>query len=335
MANRSKSIFLLGAGFTKAVYPVAPLNNELLKAIIDNGGNTLSKYYGSYKVDDIEKLLTQLDLESISNSEVRKDRLIINSEISYFFSQYRFTNYVGEVPTWLYTFANTVLKEDDSIICLNYDCFLEGALDYFKIWSPNGGYARVSNPLVDSNPNPKNIIIYKIHGSENFVESKVDFGKRSQTSIGFSANGFIYPISCEHSHFGGGAHDPSPYIIAPSFVKIPHVDISAMMLDILDIVKTATNLIIIGCGMRPEDNFLWLLLTRFLNNIMEDKKKIIILDPSSEFIWKRIFKYWVGDICSFADVIILPCCLESGISSLELILDPRSDNIGIVDRTGR
>jgi hypothetical protein len=180
-------------------------------------------------------------------------------------------------------------------------------------------------------PNPKNIKIFKIHGSENFVESKVDLGKRSQTSIGFSANGSIYPISCEHSHFGGGAHDPSPYIIAPSFVKIPHVDISAMMLDILDIAKTASNLIIIGCGMRPEDNFLWLLLTRFLNNVIEDKKKLVILDPSSEVMWKRISKYWVGDICSFANVIVLPCCLESGVSSLELIFNSNLGNVNSIE----
>ena len=115
------------------MYPDAPLNNELLKAIIDKGGKTLSKYYDTYKIEDIEKLLTQLDLESISNNEIKKDRLKINSEISYFFTHYRFSNYVGDVPAWLYTFANTVLKEDDSIICLNYDCFLEGILDHLKV----------------------------------------------------------------------------------------------------------------------------------------------------------------------------------------------------------
>jgi hypothetical protein len=203
-------------------------------------------------------------------------------------------------------------------VSLNYDCFLEGALDNFKVWTPNGGYARVNNPLTNSIPtNPKNIKIFKIHGSENFVESNVDLGKRSQTVIGYHINESIYPVSGARSHLGGGADHPRPYIIAPSFVKIPHVDISAMMLDLLKVAEAARNFVIIGCGMRPEDNFLWLLPTRFLNKIVNPRHRLVLLSPSSENIWKRISKYWVGDICRFSDVLIIPCGLENGIATLE------------------
>ena len=130
---------------------------------------------------------------------------------------------------------------------LNYDCFLEGALDNLGVWTPNNGYARVINPLSDSiRQNPKNIKIYKIHGSENFVESRVDLGKRSQTSIGYRIDGSIYPVSGANSHLGGGSDHPRTYIIAPSFVKIPHVDIAAMMLDLLKVAEAARNFLIIG-----------------------------------------------------------------------------------------
>ena len=321
METKSKTIFLLGAGFTKAAIPQSPLNTELLEAISKDGGSTLAKYKNKYETDDIEKLLTQLDLEATENNEIRKDRYAINAEISSYFSKFRFSEINSDIPSWLEAFALSVLNQNDSIVCLNYDCLLEGALDTFGVWSPNGGYARINNPLSDSIPeNPKNIRIYKIHGSENFVESSVIGKNPEQTSIGFHINPSIYPKSGAHSHFGGGAKDPKPYIIAPSFVKIPHVDIAAMMLELLKVGEAAKNFVIIGCGMRPEDNFLWLLLTRFLNKILEPRHRLVILSPSSENIWKRISNYWVGDICRFCDVCIIPYELEEGISTLESAL---------------
>jgi hypothetical protein len=314
----SENIYLLGAGFTKAACPKAPLNNDLLGAITSNGGKKLSEYRKKYKFDDIERLLTQIDLDSLADEQITKDRVVINAEISAFFSGFRFSVLDGNIPSWLETFSKEVLKQNDSIISLNYDCILEGVLDKLQVWTPNNGYTnRIAYIPTDSIlSNPKNIIIYKIHGSENFVKSSVIGKNPNQTGIGFDINESIYPRSGANSYLGGGAKDPRPYIIAPSFVKIPHVDIARMMLDLLDIVRKAKRLAIIGCGMRPEDSFLWLLLTRFLNRFQDTRKKLIILAPSSEEIWKRISNYWVGDICRFADVLVIPSGLEDGIDSL-------------------
>lgn len=321
METNANTIFLLGAGFTKAAVPQSPLNAELLDAISTERGSTLAKYKNKYEMHDIEKLLTQLDLEATEDNEIKKDRYTINVEISAYFSKYRFSIINADIASWLEIFALSVLNKNDSIVCLNYDCFLEGALDTLGVWSPNGGYARINNPLFDSVPeNPKNIRIYKIHGSENFVESSVIGKNPEQTAIGLHIDETIYPKSGAGCHFGGGAKEPKPYIIAPSFVKIPHVHIAAMMLDLLEIAEAAKNFVIIGCGMRPEDNFLWLLLTRFLNKILESHHRLVILSPSAENIWKRISKYWVGDICQISDVCIIPCGLENGISTLQSAL---------------
>ena len=315
----SENIYLLGAGFTKAVCPKAPLNNNLLRAIVSNGGEKLSEYQERYKSDDIERLLTQIDLDSFADEQIKKDRdLKINAEISAFFSGFRFSVLDDNIPPWLETFSKEVLKQNDSIISLNYDCILEGVLDKLEVWTPNDGYSTriVYIPTDSISLNPKNITIYKIHGSENFVESSATGGNPNQTGIGFIIDESIYPRSGKNSFLGGGAKDPRPYIIAPSFVKIPHKAIAEMMLDLLDIVRKAKRLAIIGCGMRPEDSFLWLLLTAFLNKYQDDRKKLIILGPSSEEIWERISNYWLGDICRFADVLVIPCGLESGIESL-------------------
>jgi len=209
----SENIYLLGAGFTKAVYPKIPLNNDLLGAIIDYGGTKISAYQKKYKTEDIERLLTQIDLDSFNDEQIRKDRQIIESEISAFFSNFRFEVLHGNIPSWLETFSTKLLKQNDSIISLNYDCMLEGVLDYLEVWTPRDGYARISAFPTDSIlPNPKKIIIHKIHGSENFVESSVIGKNKNQTGIGFNINGSIYPKSGANSHLGGGILDPLQHI---------------------------------------------------------------------------------------------------------------------------
>lgn len=320
--SSSENVYLLGAGFTKAIYPKIPLNNDLLSSIIGGGARKLSEYHMKYMTEDIERLLTQLDLDGFADEDCRKDRQVIQSEISSFFSDYRFPVLNGAIPPWLEMFSKEILKENDSIVSLNYDCILEGVLDYLGVWTPNGGYARIDAFPTDSiQLNPKHMIIHKIHGSENFKEAGVIGKNRNQTSIGFYINESIYPKSGANSHLNFGGLDARPYIIAPSFVKIPHADIAAMMLDLLDIVRNAKRLAIIGCGMRAEDSFLWLLVTRFLNVSREDRKTLAILGPSSSYIWERISNYWIGDICSFANVSIIPCGLEDGISILESAMD--------------
>lgn len=314
----SKNIYLIGAGFTKAVYPQAPLNKNLLEAAISSGAKKLSFYQKKYRTDDIERLLTIADLDGLTDEQIRKDRKEIESELSTFFSNYRFSALNSNIPSWLATFSVDILKEKDSVVSLNYDCSLEGVLDFLGVWTPRGGYARISALNINSIlPNPKNIIIHKIHGSENFVESFTVGKNTKQTAIGFNINKSIYPKSGANLQIGGGSNKPRHYIIAPSFVKAPHVDIAAMMLDLLDVASKATCFSIIGCGMRPEDSFLWLLLTRFLNVSQNNRKKLVILGPSSNDIWDRISSFWVGDISSFTNVSIIPCVLEDGISSLK------------------
>jgi hypothetical protein len=313
----SENIYLLGAGFTKAIYSKIPLNRDLLGAIISGGAEKFSVYHKKYMTEDIERLLTQIDLDVFADDRCREDRQVLQVEISAFFSDYRFSALNGVIPSWLEKFSKELLKENDSIVSLNYDCMLEGVLDYLGVWTPRDGYAGIDSFPTDSIlPNPKQITIHKIHGSENFVESEVIGKNPNQTAIGFNIDVSIYPKSGANSHLGFG-FDARPYIITPSFVKIPHADIAAMMLDLLDIASNAKRLAIIGCGMRPEDSFLWLLLTRFVNVSREDRKTLVILGPSSSEIWERISNYWVGDICRFTNVSVIPCALEDGISSLE------------------
>ncbi len=309
-----KTIFLLGAGFTKAAQPSAPTNAELVSTLIEHIGETsqIQKYRALYKTDDIEVLLTRLDMDAASDAPKRSDRLAIEAELVSYFRSLRFTRAALDAAPWLCTFATELLGQDDAIITLNYDCFLEGLLDYCTVWTPNGGYDGVDNILGEARPNPKGIVIYKIHGSEHFRVSAVT-DRPEQDAIAYEFDESIFPVSGAHSHFGGGI-DSRPYVIAPSFVKLPHRQIALMMLKVLEFASRAHNLVIVGCGLRREDSFLWLLLSRFLAR--RDEKRLVIVDPDAASISDRIYQYWIGDLGRYTRVCLLPSGLESSLVML-------------------
>jgi hypothetical protein len=316
---KRNSIYLIGAGFSKAINDQMPLNNNLAKKLIECGCETVKKYASKSNSNDIEKILTYFDLDSAKdNLEKAKERQAINDKIASYFKDFRFKE-TDTIPPWLKILALEVFKKNDAIISLNYDCLLEGVLDYLDVWSPYGGYARIENPLLNNKlKNQRNIKIFKIHGSENFVESEVK-NELKQTGISLTVDSSTYPKSCAHCRYKAGLNS-QPYVIAPSFVKVPHVDITAMMIDLLTVTKEANNLVIIGCGMRPEDNYLWLLLTIFLNKNAKNGLKLIIVDPIADKIWAQISSYWVGNICEYTSVSIIPCGVEEGMPKLKSIM---------------
>ena len=292
------NLFLLGTGFTKAVFDDAPLNDELLEKLISRYPQSpLVEYQCRYHARNIEVILTRLDLETVDlqSERLKQDRQKINSEIAEYFQQFRFGNHEEELEAsgWLKSFATEVLGCNDAIVTLNYDCFLEGLLDYYKAWSPKGGYVNVENILLDSPQNSNNILIYKIHGSENFVISSGTPNK-SKRYISFLIDDTIYPRSGKNIHFGGGAIDPASYIIAPSFVKIPHVQITDMINKAIKVAPYAKNMVIGGCSLRPEDQFIWLIMASFINKQLQTTKNLIIITPNADNIRREIERYWVG-----------------------------------------
>ena len=297
----SDNFYIFGAGFTKAVFNSAPLNDQLLgELLINNPSSPLKSLSEKFDTLDIEVLLTKLDIDIQQGHYAAEIRNNINNEIAEYFQKYRFAVDILNAQTWLEEFACNVFQEDDVILNLNYECFLEGLLDYFDIWNPNKGYGVISNILVgEENINAKNIQILKIHGSENFTLQNY-FDKPESAALSFEFNENIFPKSGANS-FLGHRSIPSlsskrdmakPYIIAPSYVKIPTVEIAYLMIDAIEAIDKSKNVIVIGCGLRPEDSFLWLLLTRFLRHPEWRNRKLIIISPNACSLAMRIKQYW-------------------------------------------
>jgi hypothetical protein len=319
-----KNMFLIGAGFTKAVFPNAPLNANLLHLVIQDNPQTLLRTYKvRYHTDDIEILLTRMDLETeeLQSERLRRDRETINHDLAKYFERFRFRDQILENNKWLQDFAKKVLQPNDAIITTNYDCFLEGILDYYEVWSPNNGYPKLNCWPASCPGNPLGILIYKVHGSEHFVESPIasETGITKKTAIGFPVNESIYPRSGKHSYLDFGVPNlTGTYIIAPSFIKEPHHYIERIMGDAVQIAPKANKLIIIGSGLRPEDSFLWLLLSAFLEPCVPNraKKKLTIVDPKGEDIKSKIVKHYIWDLDSLLVIKPLSEGLECAVEDL-------------------
>ena len=150
------------------------------------------------------------------------------------------------------------------------------------------------------------------------------------TSISFPFNKGFFPATAKND-IGSGLPNLGPYIIAPSYVKIPHVQIDYLIIDTFQRAALAKNLIIIGCGLRTEDRVLWTMITHFLNILyLLDKdnknKKIIIIDPHAKYIAQRIhnhFGHFINPNKKKPEIIKINSCFNKEASeSLTAYLNP-------------
>jgi len=309
-----RNVFILGAGFTRAIHSAAPLNDDLLRQIVGSGPDSspLGRAWAQYGEANIEVLLTKfdLDLSSGKNGWTGDDRNAINAQLASYMQRFRFA---VDTP-WLHPFLSLV-EDNDVIVSLNYDCALEGFLDYHGAWSPKGGYVRIYNALDDSLPeNSRNIRILKVHGSESFrLAHFID--KPEFVSVAVEINPDLFPRSGAHSRLGGGI-DSRPYIIAPSFVKQFALELDYLILDAIRFAREAENLVLIGCGVRPEDNHLQLVLTSFLKTPRWKQKKLFVVSPGAADVAERIRRFFSRKIFEHGNLVCLTAGLKEALPDL-------------------
>jgi hypothetical protein len=216
---------------------------------------------------------------------------------------------------WLRPLTRTI-SDNDVIISLNYDCFLEGFLDFHEAWSPKGGYHIIKSTIWDDSlpDNQRNIRILEIHGSESFRQSAF-LDKPESLTIGLRINSDLFPRSGMNIDFGCRPDDGA-YVIAPSFTKQFNLELQYLLLDATRFARAAKNLIIIGCGLRPEDSYLWLVLTSFMHTPKWKKKRTFIVSPHASEIKKRIENFWGRKIFTQQNLVAIDLGIESGISRL-------------------
>lgn len=275
------------------------MNCELLAKLRSRvSSGVWDRHLAEFPTDDLEISLTQLDLKIAAETDpvirrgYRTLRDWVSQNLANLFGEHRFRETLLSFQDWPREFALDVLQNGDSIVSLNYSTLLEGLLDHFEVWSPKGGYSAVMKcDLLDDSPMPanrdlRNIDVLKVHGSENFRRSEI-FGTHGNIDIDYDVNRHLFPRSAAHTDFGT-ATDRGAYIIAPSFVKTLHPRLHQLMLEAVARAREARNLIIIGCGIRPEDSHLATILTAFLLRPTAEIGKIVVVDPEAASVSERI-----------------------------------------------
>lgn len=300
--------FIIGAGFTKAVFPDAPLNRDLLDVLAGKHADSAAAILRDrYKTGDIEIALTRLDSDiAISQGEgglLAEDghrlRRRIEKELGDYFSSFVASEELLVRSPWLAQFVDGVFTSGDVVISLNYDCVLEGALDCRGKWSPKGGYGSPFDQLLvrDDEFSKSPVTVLKIHGSASFAIAPYA-DKPEASAVNFAFDEHFFPRSAKNTHFDYGGGTGRTYLIAPSYVKIPTVEMTYLMLDALSASATAANLVIIGSALRPEDGFLTVILTNFLRQPTWRMRRVFIVDPAANAISSRLKKFWGVDVSS-------------------------------------
>jgi hypothetical protein len=285
-------LFVIGAGFTRSIFADAPLNSTLLPDLAALDDNEASRtLLGRYGTPEIEIALTKLDADVVANpahAELQNLRERLEFEIVRRLDRLSITTEVYANTPWLSRFGEQVVSEGDVFVSLNYDCILEAVLDCARKWSPNGGYGVLHNPLVDDRPLSRTKVL-KIHGSTSFVSAPA-FDAPEIRMINFRINENLFPVSGAAAHLGYGAGLRRPFVLAPSYIKIPTVEIHMLMLEALRAASDLNMLVIVGCGMRREDSFLMLLMATFLHRKVG--ARIVLVDPRAHEIANNLSNYW-------------------------------------------
>jgi hypothetical protein len=288
----AKRMFIVGSGFTRSVFGKdAPTNAELLPCLCRSEPTFWQGIVDRYQTNDIEVALTKLDLD-INKADADKTELVaerrkIETDLARFFRKFRFREHLVESRPWIEPLTKSLFRHGDVAVCLNYDCLLEGLLDRCGLWSPNGGYGQTgpvgpdSVGLIQSDSSP--VTVLKIHGSESFHRDPVT-GSKIDKELMFTVNSSIFPKSGRRRHFMLPGDDSSDAIIAPSFVKVFPSRLMALMLEALDATVTSEVLIVIGCALRPEDSFLYLLVWKFLQGLRFGPRRILVIDPRADLV---------------------------------------------------
>jgi hypothetical protein len=263
VCKKANCVYLLGAGFTRAVIgDRAPLTYELMKTLdISEFPELHEEYQRSFP--DIEQFLSILDLKIIHYRQ-------INSSLSKRLNEVRgaiLQQIIDQVDITRLNVRNNddfpVLKkfiesvpDDARILTLNYDCVLDQGLYLSGRWSPFGGYCYPTFPHTDrENDSLSRILLLKMHGSCNFRDSQAN-----QDYFNIEISDSIFPNI--HADINSRLND-RPHILVMSYVKQFHNGIMSLWREAISFLRASERLIIVGCSLREEDTFLRFALYHF------------------------------------------------------------------------
>jgi len=222
MIQQSKTVFVLGAGFTKAFLPDAPLlvDNYNLDPLLekykhfDIAFRLLKQERDRYKQRiNIERLLTRLDGMPFDRDDASFQFGQLKQDVhNLFVDRLGQAKAKGDHLEDLGRFARYCVEKGIKCITFNYDDVLDKALwevkkllDGKPYWHPNGGYGvflRPSDSTIGDTPwaslRNTSMLLLKLHGSINW-RVKLGFSKP------YSLDAIVH-----HSRWGSEQYNAEP-----------------------------------------------------------------------------------------------------------------------------
>jgi len=277
-----KCVYLLGAGFTRAVYgKKALLTDEIMSKIDISQFPTLTP---EEKQLSVEQFITLLDLKCLNeNQSNEKLSTIREYTINKIIELFDVTNLsIDDLKNYplLEQFIKHI-KGKTTILTLNYDCILDQGLYLSGRWHPMTGYGFHAFPgnseEIECKKNLNNIVLLKLHGSCNFHNTK---GSNNYPIIEIDKQIFLNINSTLNTR-----NMPSvqgPHILVMSYIKKFSNGMFRLWRKGILVLTDAEKLVIIGCSLRDEDTFLRYALYHFGTNEDVEKFYIDIVDESQE-----------------------------------------------------
>jgi hypothetical protein len=258
-----RPIYLLGAGFTRAVLGNrAPLTQDLMSKLDISEFPEIREDHEETS-PDIEQFLSVLDLKIIHFRQINNslaDRLnnlrevIVQQIINQVDIARLHVKKLDESPL-MKKFIETV-PCDARILTLNYDCVLDQGLYHSGRWLPFGGYCYSTFPHTNDDNNSKDrILLLKLHGSCNFRDSEKD-----PEYFNIEITDSIFPNI--HATINTNPSN-KPHILVMSYIKQFHNGIMSLWREAISFLREAEKLIVVGCSLREEDTFLRFALYHF------------------------------------------------------------------------
>jgi len=280
-----KLVFVLGAGFTRAFVPQAPLlvdDYEIPRlrerfasfshatAILDD-----ALAAGSNDRIDLERLMTRLSGMPYDGADARRELTLLESELLKSLVKRLREAKAAEVDRKnLDAFARFVLKKKASIVTFNYDDVFDQALwEVHRVtsdiqqseayWHPDGGYGFFCRPssvcVVDHMvfmDRPRSLLL-KLHGSINWHSRLGEGTPRGPAALLHHENWFPQSGRVQYESGEIESHlEPDPFIVPPVLVKSElslHPVLRVVWELAHDRLANATTVVFIGYSLPATD----------------------------------------------------------------------------------
>ena len=301
-----KTVYVLGAGATRAVAPKVPLTADLLPGILQSADQAICRFlYDFYRFNSIDELppvedvLTQIDFAIDENRPLSpnysveymrrlRENLIYNiCEIVRGGKDINFDAATGMVEGFI-----RALPQDDCIVSLNYDLVTDTAIRRAADWKyVNYGYPvrqAVSHTQTASHMDEfAPTLMYKLHGSLNWLFCPLC---RAVDIVDGHLSGEHYIYSSqqqkvEHCSVCGVPYEP--VIITPSFLKsYENLYITYMWRQAEQQLAEADQIVFVGYSMPDADMILRCMFRRAYFTHMQvhgQKSAIKVIDYAPNY----------------------------------------------------